>query len=238
MNNRIGSAACVLIGVIAIPGAALAQQPYPAKTVRMILPFAPGGPSDIIGRTLSSKLTEQLGQQVVADNRPGAGGNLGQLEHRAQSPADAAGARNLSWQCYACHMGKRPPKQLFEDNPFVDDLLDWMGSAEGELSGVARDVVWTALEKVDVDARQRQLIWEDGKRLSITESVQRLHADYPDFPLELIEERLIGWLEMDFAPPTYSEEQLDELDRLTEKWIDDHERQVEAAQKRARTRHS
>ncbi len=135
-------------------------------------------------------------------------------------------------------MGKRPPKQLFEDNPFVDDLLDWMGSAEGELSGVARDVVWTALEKVDVDARQRQLIWEDGKRLSITESVQRLHADYPDFPLELIEERLIGWLEMEFAPPTYSEEQLDELDRLTEKWIDNHERQVEAAQKRARTRHS
>jgi len=135
-------------------------------------------------------------------------------------------------------MGKRPPKQRFEDHPFGDDLLDWMGSAEGELSGVARDVVWTALEKVDVDARQRQLIWEDGKRLSITESVQRLHADYPDFPLELIAERLIGWLEMEFAPPTYSQEQLDELDRLTEKWIDDHERQVEAAQKRARTRHS
>ena len=134
-------------------------------------------------------------------------------------------------------MGKRE-KHLFEDNPFADDLIDWMGSTEGELSGVARDVVWAALEKVDVDARKRQLIWEDGKRLSITESVQRLHADYPDFPLELIEERLIGWLEMEFAPPSYSEEQLDELDRLTEKWIDDHERQIEAAQKRARTRHS
>jgi len=135
-------------------------------------------------------------------------------------------------------MGKRPPKHPFEDNPFVDDLIDWMGSAEGELSSVARDVVWAALEKVDVDARKRQLIWADGKRLSITESVQRLHADYPEFPFELIEERLIGWLEMEFAPPTYSDEQLDELDQLTEKWIDDHERQVEAAQKRARTRHS
>ena len=133
-------------------------------------------------------------------------------------------------------MGKRE-KHLFEDNPFADDLIDWMGSTEGELSGVARDVVWAALEKIDVDARKRQLIWEDGKRLSITESVQRLHADYPDFPFELIEERLIGWLEMEFAPPSYSEEQLDELDRLTEQWIDDHERQVEAAQ-RARTRHS
>ena len=135
-------------------------------------------------------------------------------------------------------MGKRAPKHPLEDNPLVDDLIDWMGSAEGQLSGVARDVVWTALEKVDVDAKKRKLIWPDGKRLSITESVQRLHADYPDFPFELIEESLIGWLEMEFAPPTYSEEQLDELDRLIEKWIDDHERQVEATQKRARTRHS
>ena len=134
-------------------------------------------------------------------------------------------------------MGKRPPKHLFEDHPFVDDLIDWMGSAEGELSGVARDAVWMVLEKVEVDAKQRRLIWEDGQRLSITESVQRLHADYPDFPLELIETHLIGWLEMEFAPPTYSQQQLDELDRLTEQWIDDHERQVEAAQQ-ARTRHS
>ena len=134
-------------------------------------------------------------------------------------------------------MGKRE-KHLFEDNPFADDLIDWMGSTEGELSGVARDVVWAALEKVDVDARKRQLIWEDGKRLSITESVQRLHADYPDFPLELIETHLIGWLEMEFAPPTYSQQQLDELDRLTEQWIEDHERHAAAAQKRGRTRHS
>jgi hypothetical protein len=43
---------------------------------------------------------------------------------------------------------------------------------------------------------------------------------------------------MEFAPPDYSEEQLDELDRLTEKWIDDHERQAEAARKRVRTPHS
>ena len=75
----------------AIHTSALAQQSslanYPAKTVRMILPFAPGGPSDIIGRALAQKLSEQIGHPVVVDNRPGAGGNLG-MEIGAKAPAD------------------------------------------------------------------------------------------------------------------------------------------------------
>jgi hypothetical protein len=58
--------------------------------------------------------------------------------------------------------------------------------------------------------------------------VQRIHEDHPDFPPELIEMHVIGWLEMEFASPDYSEEQLDKLDRLTQKRIDDHERHAEA----------
>jgi hypothetical protein len=135
-------------------------------------------------------------------------------------------------------MGKRQEKHPFEDNPFLDGLLEWMGSAEGELSGAVADTVWMLLEKADVDAQQRKIIWEDGKRLSIAESVQRIHADHPDLPLDLIEEHLIAWLDLEFAPPNYSQQQLDELDQLTEKWIADHERQAEAARKRGRTRHS
>lgn len=135
-------------------------------------------------------------------------------------------------------MGKRQDKHPFEDNAFLDGFSEWMGSAEGELSGEVLDAVWMLLETADVDAKKRKIIWDDGKRLSIPESVQRIHAHHPHFPPELIEEHLIGWLEMEFEPPEYSEEQLDELDRLTEKWIDDHERQAETAQKRPRTRHS
>jgi hypothetical protein len=100
------------------------------------------------------------------------------------------------------------------------------------------DAVWALLEKVEVDAKQRKIIWEDGQQLSITESVHRIHAGYPDFPLELNETHLLGWLEMDFVPPSASPAQLDELDRLTESWIEDHERRAEAARKRGRTRHS
>lgn len=66
--------------------AALAQA-YPSRPIRMILPFPPGGPTDIVGRAIAQKLSEQMGQQVVTDNRPGAGGNLG-LELTAKSPPD------------------------------------------------------------------------------------------------------------------------------------------------------
>ena len=154
------------------------------------------------------------------------------------SPQDETGAPTLTQQCYAQLMGKQRQTHPLEDNPFVEGLLDWMHSPEGQLSDQVRETVWPLLEKTDVDAKQRKIVWEDGKRLSITESVQRIHAEHPHLPLELIEERLISWLEMEFAPAGYSEKQLDELDRLTEKWIEDHERQAQAAQKRGRTRHS
>jgi tripartite-type tricarboxylate transporter receptor subunit TctC len=56
------------------PGAA---QSYPSKPIRLIVPFPPGGPNDILGRVVAQKLTEQLGYQVVIDNRGGAGGIIG-----------------------------------------------------------------------------------------------------------------------------------------------------------------
>lgn len=62
-------------------------QTFPAKPLRMILPFPPGGPTDLLGRTLGAKMAENIGHAVVIDNRPGAGGNLG-VELAAKSPPD------------------------------------------------------------------------------------------------------------------------------------------------------
>jgi tripartite-type tricarboxylate transporter receptor subunit TctC len=62
-------------------------QQYPTKPVRVIIPFPPGGPTDIIGRMVSDTLTKAYGVQFVADNRAGAGGNIG-MEVCAKSPPD------------------------------------------------------------------------------------------------------------------------------------------------------
>jgi tripartite-type tricarboxylate transporter receptor subunit TctC len=62
-------------------------QAYPSKPVRLIIPFPPGGPTDIIGRMAADILTKALGVQFVADNRAGAGGNIG-TEQCAKSPPD------------------------------------------------------------------------------------------------------------------------------------------------------
>ncbi len=69
-----------------LAGIALAQ-PYPGKPIRLIVPFPPGGATDIVGRAFAQKLSEQLGQPVIVDNKPGAGGTIGS-DLAAKAPAD------------------------------------------------------------------------------------------------------------------------------------------------------
>ncbi len=80
----ISSLLCM--GMMAAAPCAIAQQ-YPSKPVRVIVPFAPGGGSDITARVFSNKLSEFLGQQFVVDNRGGAGGLIG-MELTSRAPAD------------------------------------------------------------------------------------------------------------------------------------------------------
>ncbi len=68
----------VLIGVLSVLFATTAgAQPYPNKPVRIVAPFPPGGVADVLARALQPGLQEALGQQVIIDNKPGAGGNIG-----------------------------------------------------------------------------------------------------------------------------------------------------------------
>jgi len=64
----------ILAALLALPTLAAAQASYPAKPIRIVLPFGPGGVADITTRTIAPKLSESLGQQIVVDNKPGAGG--------------------------------------------------------------------------------------------------------------------------------------------------------------------
>ena len=77
-----------LLGTTAMLFSGLATaQAYPAKPVRMVVPFPAGGATDILARTISLKAAEKLGQQIVIDNRPGAGGTIGS-DHVAKSAPD------------------------------------------------------------------------------------------------------------------------------------------------------
>ncbi len=89
-QTRTLHAAAVLLlagGLLFAATAALAQQAWPNRPIRMIVPFAVGGGTDIQARLFSIKLQPALGQQIIVDNRTGAGGNIG-AELVAKSPAD------------------------------------------------------------------------------------------------------------------------------------------------------
>jgi len=77
----------ILLLTLLLPAPILAQDAYPGRPVRFILPFPPGGPTDILGRLISERLGAQLGQPVVTENRGGAGGNVG-AEAAARSAPD------------------------------------------------------------------------------------------------------------------------------------------------------
>lgn len=76
----------ILALTLAATGVAQAQN-YPTKTVRLVVPLVAGGPTDLLARLIAQPLGERLGQQVIVDNRPGAGGNIG-AEMVAKSPPD------------------------------------------------------------------------------------------------------------------------------------------------------
>jgi len=85
MKRRVWIAAAT--GVLAIAAAPAFAQSYPSKTIRLIIPFAPGGTTDIIGRVIADPLTRQLGQTVLVENKAGGGGVVGAAELTRQ-PAD------------------------------------------------------------------------------------------------------------------------------------------------------
>ncbi|MBV7540748.1 tripartite tricarboxylate transporter substrate binding protein [Acidovorax sp. sic0104] len=91
LSRVLGAHLCrALLGVAALAapaGAALAQGTYPAKPIRLIVPFPPGGGTDMIARTVAQKLADQNKWNVIVDNRPGAGGNLG-VDAAAKSAPD------------------------------------------------------------------------------------------------------------------------------------------------------
>ncbi len=87
MHQLIRRLSAVIAGLALIGVGATAAAAYPDKPIRIIIPYPPGGMTDVLGRTIGVKLTEKLGQPVVLDNRGGAGGTIG-TNLAAKSPPD------------------------------------------------------------------------------------------------------------------------------------------------------
>ena len=89
MKFKIRLASLLLAaGVLAtIAGAAYAQPAYPNKPIRLVVPFSAGGPTDVLARAIGQKLNDSLGQPVIVENRPGAGGNIAS-DFVAKAPPD------------------------------------------------------------------------------------------------------------------------------------------------------
>ena len=103
-------------------GVALAQT-YPTKPVRMIVPFPPGGATDLLARVVAQKLTETLGQQVVVDNRPGAGGTIGsRLMLDAQPDGYTILTSTVSTHAIGPHLYAKPPYDPMKDFAAITEL--------------------------------------------------------------------------------------------------------------------
>ncbi|MGC0054116.1 Bug family tripartite tricarboxylate transporter substrate binding protein [Brucella pituitosa] len=85
--NFLKPATAALIGIMALAGNVVAAETYPSKSIKMVVPFPPGGTSDFVGRVVAEQLGRELGQSIIVENLPGAAGVIGTV-NIAQAEAD------------------------------------------------------------------------------------------------------------------------------------------------------
>lgn len=129
-------------------------------------------------------------------------------------------------------MGKNNWRKMVIDlpalnsGPLEDDSLESIDDDGGLRSDAARETVWPLLDTTQVNAKAGKFIWPDGKRLGIEHTVRRIDNDYPDLGREMIENKVISWLEMEYVPKDLTPEQMDEFEELIDRWLERHRSRV------------
>lgn len=126
---RIGGAALVACTAWAFCGNALAQDSYPNRPIALVVPFPPGGVTDVVGRELAQRLGKELGQPVVVDNRAGAGGNIGtQVVARAAPDGYTLGVLTVSALSIGPHLSRKLPFDPARDFTPITNLVNTPGA--------------------------------------------------------------------------------------------------------------
>jgi hypothetical protein len=113
-----------------------------------------------------------------------------------------------------------------------DDFFQWLDSEDGQLSEEALFEVMDSLEACSVDPQHRVIVWGDGKRLSITQTAQRIHRQ-SKLPFHKIESHVIGWLQMHYEPQGLSEQQMDDFENMIDVWIQEYQNPQQAGDESA-----
>lgn len=121
-------------------------------------------------------------------------------------------------------MGKRAAQHPLEGDPFHESFAEWMDSPEGLLSREVSETVSELLERANLDAGSREIIWDDGRVFDIDTCIAHIHKLFADFPPELIQTHVLSWLECGFVPKGFSEAQMDAFDKQIQRWISDYQR--------------
>ena len=112
--------------------------------------------------------------------------------------------------------------RLVPKNDFFEGFAQWLDSDKGETSMEAMDAVAVALQRADLDIKQRRIIWPDGKRLTIDQTAKRIQKQSGG-DLKSIASHIVGWLEMNFEPKDMDEKQMEIFEAQIEKWIEDYQ---------------
>ena len=108
--------AVIVLAIFLIPSLAFAQQPWPTRPVTMVVPFAAGGPMDVVGRIMATALSEQLGQQVVIENVGGGGGMTGAARVAKAAPDGTSSCLgNVGTHAVSQSLSKNPPYHVTAD---------------------------------------------------------------------------------------------------------------------------
>ncbi len=113
---------------------------------------------------------------------------------------------------------KRVPES---DNDFMDGFSKWLESEDGQHSMEAVDYVFEALKGAALDIAGRRIVWADGQKLTIDQSVKKIY-NQTEMTVAAIRSHIIGWLELGYEPKGLDDDQMELFESQVNAWIDEY----------------